>query len=225
MKPRLILATIAGGAAGVATFMRHRRRPGRHAVAGQHLRLHGGDAARAATSACSLGIVVAAACRFAVAAVLLGFGRAATTRTADAGSTPDGDGRADGRDHATPRRTRAGRQRRSRRHRRRERHAEHQRQGRPQARRRLRRGHGQQRHARQPAAQAARRSTTSTVEHTPVNSIPADADVVVCHAGLADRARGIAPDKRRSSRSRSFIGDPAVTKVVNAIKNGGEIDG
>ena len=34
-----------------------------------------------------------------------------------------------------------------------------------------------------------------TVEHTPVNSIPADADVVVCHAGLAARARGSAPDK------------------------------
>ena len=32
-----------------------------------------------------------------------------------------------------------------------------------------------------------------TVDHVPVNSIPADAQVVVCHAGLADRARGIAP--------------------------------
>ena len=40
------------------------------------------------------------------------------------------------------------------------------------------------------------------VEHTPVNPIPADADVVVCHAGLADRARVSAPDKVRSSRSR-----------------------
>ena len=50
-----------------------------------------------------------------------------------------------------------------------------------------------------------------TVEHTPVNSIPDDADVVVVHEGLADRARG--------------IGDPAVTKVVNAVKNGGVIDG
>ena len=28
-----------------------------------------------------------------------------------------------------------------------------------------------------------------SVEHTPVNSIPADADVVLCHAGLAERAR------------------------------------
>ena len=31
------------------------------------------------------------------------------------------------------------------------------------------------------------------VEHTPVNSIPADADVVVCHACLASRARAGTP--------------------------------
>ena len=31
------------------------------------------------------------------------------------------------------------------------------------------------------------------VEHVAVNSIPADAQVVVCHASLAERARGIAP--------------------------------
>ena len=40
-----------------------------------------------------------------------------------------------------------------------------------------------------------------TVEHTPVNTIPADADVVVCHAGLADRARGSAPDDGDRARS------------------------
>jgi mannitol-specific phosphotransferase system IIBC component len=63
-----------------------------------------------------------------------------------------------------------------------------------------------------------------TVEHTPVNSIPADADVVVCHAGLADRARASAPGKPVIA-FQVFLGDPAVTKVVNAIKNGGQIDG
>ena len=41
-----------------------------------------------------------------------------------------------------------------------------------------------------------------TVEHTPVNSIPADADVVVCHEGLAARARVSAPGQGRSCRSR-----------------------
>jgi mannitol-specific phosphotransferase system IIBC component len=63
-----------------------------------------------------------------------------------------------------------------------------------------------------------------TVEHTPVASIPDDADVVVVHEGLADRARGIAPEKPIIA-FKVFLGDPAVTKVVNAVKNGGTIDG
>ncbi len=63
-----------------------------------------------------------------------------------------------------------------------------------------------------------------TVEHTPVNSIPSDADVIVCHEGLAERARGIAPGKLIVP-FKVFLGDPAVTKIVNAIKNGGEISG
>lgn len=62
------------------------------------------------------------------------------------------------------------------------------------------------------------------VEHTPVNEIPDDADVIVVHEGLADRARGVAPDKP-IVRFKVFLGDPAVTKVVNAVKDGGVIDG
>jgi hypothetical protein len=46
----------------------------------------------------------------------------------------------------------------------------------------------------------------------------------VCHEGLADRARGIAPDKLIIG-FKVFLGDPAVTKVVNAIKNGDDING
>jgi mannitol-specific phosphotransferase system IIBC component len=61
-----------------------------------------------------------------------------------------------------------------------------------------------------------------TVEHTPVNSIPGDADVVVCHQGLADRAAAGAGDKP-IVKFQVFLGDPAVTRLVNAIKNGGEI--
>jgi mannitol-specific phosphotransferase system IIBC component len=61
------------------------------------------------------------------------------------------------------------------------------------------------------------------VEHTPVNSIPSDADIVVCHEGLADRARGVVPGVPVVS-FKVFLGDPAVTKVVNAIKNGEDID-
>lgn len=63
-----------------------------------------------------------------------------------------------------------------------------------------------------------------TVEHTPVNNIPDDADVVVCHQGLANRARGSAPDKVIVA-FQVFLGDPAVAKVVAALKNGGVIDG
>jgi mannitol-specific phosphotransferase system IIBC component len=62
------------------------------------------------------------------------------------------------------------------------------------------------------------------VEHTPVNSIPADADVVICHAGLAARARVSAPDVVIVP-IQLFIGDPAVTKVVKAVQNGGDISG
>jgi len=63
-----------------------------------------------------------------------------------------------------------------------------------------------------------------TVQHTPINEIPSDADVVVCHEGLADRARGIAGDTPIVP-FKVFLGDPAVTKVVNAIKNGEDING
>ena len=40
-----------------------------------------------------------------------------------------------------------------------------------------------------------------TVEHSPVSSIPSDADVVVTQAGLADRRQAVVA--RRSGRSRS----------------------
>ncbi|WP_214411717.1 PTS lactose transporter subunit IIB [Sphaerisporangium fuscum] len=60
------------------------------------------------------------------------------------------------------------------------------------------------------------------VKHTPVNSIPADADVIVCHAGLADRARATAPG-RVLVPFQVFIGDPAVTKLITTIKNGGTV--
>ena len=61
-----------------------------------------------------------------------------------------------------------------------------------------------------------------TVEHTPVNSIPADADIVVCHEGLGARARNSAPDKPVVT-FQVFLGDPAVTRLVKAVKDGGEI--
>jgi mannitol-specific phosphotransferase system IIBC component len=60
------------------------------------------------------------------------------------------------------------------------------------------------------------------VEHTPVNSIPGDADVIVCHEGLGARARTSAPGKPLVT-FQVFLGDPAVTRLVAAIKDGGEI--
>ena len=61
-----------------------------------------------------------------------------------------------------------------------------------------------------------------TVDHVPVNSIPADAQVVVCHAGLADRARGIAPGAVVVP-FQLFMGDPAFERVEAAIRDGGSL--
>lgn len=62
-----------------------------------------------------------------------------------------------------------------------------------------------------------------TVEHSPVAEIPADADVVLTNASLAERARATQPNVPVVP-FKMFIGDPAVTKVVNAIKNGQSIN-
>ncbi|MFC4061571.1 PTS lactose transporter subunit IIB [Planomonospora corallina] len=61
------------------------------------------------------------------------------------------------------------------------------------------------------------------VVHTPVNSIPGDADVVLCHAGLADRARASAPGTVLVP-FQVFIGDPAVTRLIETIRKGGTVD-
>jgi mannitol-specific phosphotransferase system IIBC component len=63
-----------------------------------------------------------------------------------------------------------------------------------------------------------------TVEHAPVNTVPADADLVLCHQALAERARVSAPGKVVIP-FQLFMGDPAVTQVVNAIKSSGTING
>jgi mannitol-specific phosphotransferase system IIBC component len=62
-----------------------------------------------------------------------------------------------------------------------------------------------------------------TVEHSPVAGIPADADLIVTHAGLAERARAAAGGIPVVAFT-VFLGDPAVTKIVKAIKEGGVID-
>ncbi len=62
-----------------------------------------------------------------------------------------------------------------------------------------------------------------TVVHTSVQEIPSDADLVLTHAGLAERARGVAPSVPVVP-FQLFLGDPAVTKVVAAIQQGATID-
>ena len=61
------------------------------------------------------------------------------------------------------------------------------------------------------------------VTHTPVAEIPKDADLVVTHAGLAERARAMAPGVPVVP-FQIFLGDPAVAKVVAAVQNGTQID-
>lgn len=61
------------------------------------------------------------------------------------------------------------------------------------------------------------------VEHTPANHIPPDAQVVLCHAGLAERAKGVAPNAVVVPFN-VFMGDPAFAKVEDAIKDGGVLE-
>lgn len=61
------------------------------------------------------------------------------------------------------------------------------------------------------------------VVHTPVNNIPSDAQVVLCHSGLAERAKGIAPNAVIVP-FQVFMGDPAFAKVESAIKEGGVLE-
>jgi mannitol-specific phosphotransferase system IIBC component len=63
-----------------------------------------------------------------------------------------------------------------------------------------------------------------TVTHTPVNTIPAIADVILCHAGLAERARVSAPGKVVLP-FQLFLGDPAFAKLVSAVKDGTDLEG
>jgi PTS system mannitol-specific IIC component len=58
------------------------------------------------------------------------------------------------------------------------------------------------------------------VTHTPVGSVPADAQVILCHSGLLDRVEAIAPRNAVIIPFDQYMGDPAFTRVENAIKNG-----
>jgi|SRR6266496_4336843 mannitol-specific phosphotransferase system IIBC component len=68
------------------------------------------------------------------------------------------------------------------------------------------------------------KGTGVEVLHSPVRGIPADVDVIVCHHGLEATARSVAPDKVVIPFAM-FLGDPAFDRVVNAIKEGGSLEG
>ncbi len=62
-----------------------------------------------------------------------------------------------------------------------------------------------------------------TVVHSPVNEISADADLIMTQSGLAPRVRAVAPDTVIVTFEQ-FVGDPAFARVENAIKNGETIE-
>ena len=62
------------------------------------------------------------------------------------------------------------------------------------------------------------------VGHSPVNQIPADADVVVCHQGLSSRARDQAGDKPVLAFN-AYLGDPVFDRLEEAVKNDDTIEG
>ncbi|MDO9379047.1 MAG: hypothetical protein Q7T56_09360 [Nocardioidaceae bacterium] len=66
--------------------------------------------------------------------------------------------------------------------------------------------------------------TDVQVEHTTVTSIPTDADLVLCHDSIAERARGNTPGVPVVG-FRDFLGDPLVQRVVDAIKDHRDIEG
>ena len=61
-----------------------------------------------------------------------------------------------------------------------------------------------------------------TVKHAAVNQIPEQVDLILCHEGLAARARGIRPGIPVVP-FRLFIGDPVFDRVVAAIRDGKDI--
>lgn len=74
--------------------------------------------------------------------------------------------------------------------------------------------------------QLAKRLSTYgvTVSHSPVNRLTDDTgDVVLCHAGLADRAQQAAPGTPVLAFNL-FMGDPAFDRLEAAIRDGATID-
>ena len=62
------------------------------------------------------------------------------------------------------------------------------------------------------------------VTHAPVHDIPAGADVVVTHAGLAARVKQVAPEAAVVP-FKIFFNDPALVKLVADLSSGADVEG
>jgi mannitol-specific phosphotransferase system IIBC component len=62
------------------------------------------------------------------------------------------------------------------------------------------------------------------VNHSPVNQIPDDADVILCHQGLSSRARQKAGE-RPVLAFNAYLGDPVFDRLEEAIRNDDAIEG
>ena len=62
------------------------------------------------------------------------------------------------------------------------------------------------------------------VSHAPVHGIPAEADVVVTHTGLATRVKQVAPHAAVVP-FRTFLNDPALTQLVKTLSAGQDVVG
>jgi PTS system mannitol-specific IIC component len=59
--------------------------------------------------------------------------------------------------------------------------------------------------------------TDITVIHSPVSEVPADADMIICHKELGERARNTNPNARLVTIT-DFLGAPEYEEVVNSLK-------
>lgn len=62
------------------------------------------------------------------------------------------------------------------------------------------------------------------VNHSPVNQIPDDVDVVVCHQGLSSRARQKVGETPVLAFN-AYLGDPVFDRLEEAIRNDDAIEG
>ena len=61
------------------------------------------------------------------------------------------------------------------------------------------------------------------IVHSPATQIPADADIVVCHKGLAGVAKSSAPEGSVLIQYLMFMNDPALNKLIQDLTEGNQI--